>query len=202
MITGYIQVNLQDMLEELGKDKTQEILMGFENPLNYDVEEFLRYKAVEFSKQSLSRTFLVFASFRKRPVLVGYYTLANKFIHIEKKSLSKTLRKRMSRFAQFDSNVGKFSLSALLIAQLGKNYANGNNSLITGDELLKLACDRVRDIQYIIGGKVVYLECEDIDKLKNFYKENGFIDFGKRDLDIDEKGKFTGAYLIQMLRYL
>lgn len=201
-MTGYIQVNLQEMLEELGLDRTREIIVDFKNPLNLDVEEFLHYKAIEFSKQSLSRTFLVFASLKKRPVLVGYYTLANKFIHIDKKSLSKTLRKRISKFTQFDSSINKFSLSALLIAQLGKNYANGYNNLITGDELLKLACDRVREIQYIIGGKVVYLECEDIDKLKNFYIDNGFINFGIRDLDSDEKGKFSSTYLIQMLRYL
>lgn len=190
------------MTENLGGEETRRIICGFENPFNADVVDFLHSKAIEFSKQSLSRTFLVFASYQEKPVLVGYYTLANKFIHIDKNSLSKTLRKRISKFAQFDSKINKFTLSAPLIAQLGKNYAYGYNDLIKGDELLKLACDRVREIQYAIGGKIVYLECEDIEKLKEFYGNNGFVNFGARKLDADEKGKMHGKYLIQMLKYL
>ena len=60
----------------------------------------------------------------------------------------------------------------------------------------------MREAQRIIGGKFVYLECEDIPKLIDFYTGNGFCDFGSRELDGDEKGKFSGKYLIQMLRYL
>ena len=41
---------------------------------------------------------------------------------------------------------------------------------IKGSELLTFACNEVRKAQRIIGGKVVYLECEDTPKLINFYR--------------------------------
>lgn len=74
--------------------------------------------------------------------------------------------------------------------------------MITGDELLKLACDKIKSIQDEIGGKVTYLECEDKPKLIEFYESNGFVNFGKRELDKDEKDDLSGQYLIQMLKYL
>ena len=40
------------------------------------------------------------------------------------------------------------------------------------------------------------------ERLKEFYKTNGFYDFGQRQLDRDELDDFCGTYLIQMLKYL
>lgn len=200
-MTGYIQLNLQDMINDLGEMKTKDIISSFECPLNKDVEDFLKYKSIEFSLQSLSKTYLVFASYRDKPVLCGYYTLANKFIHISKNEVSKTMQKRIAKFAQYDAPTKKYVLSALLIAQLGKNYNKNCNKLITGDELLKMACDKVRNIQYLVGDKIGYIECEDKEKLIDFYSDNGFVNFGKRELDKDETDMMSGKYLIQMLRY-
>ena len=74
--------------------------------------------------------------------------------------------------------------------------------MITYDLLLKFACDKVKEAQKILGGRMVYLECEDVPKLREFYESNGFVCFGKRNLDKDEKEKNTGEYLLQMLCYL
>lgn len=93
-------------------------------------------------------------------------------------------------------------MSANLIGQLSKNFFDNYNELITGDELLKLACDKVKVIQGEIGGRIVYLECEDDPKLIDFYSSNGFVKFGKRKLDRDELGLMQGEYLVQMLKYL
>ena len=93
-------------------------------------------------------------------------------------------------------------MSAPLIGQLGKNFANSYNTLISGDELLKLALDKVKKMQEIVGGKIVYLECEDKPRLIDFYSENGFVNFGKRMLDRDETDTLSGEYLIQMLKYM
>ena len=65
-------------------------------------------------------------------------------------------------------------MSAPLIAQLGKNYHEGMNHLITGDELLCLACEKISRIQLDLGGRFVYVECEDKPKLIDFYAANGF----------------------------
>lgn len=198
---GYIQINLKEMLTQIGEDKTKIVLSDFSCPLSLDVEFFLKYKAIEFAKQGLSGTFLVFTSFKNSPVLIGYYTLASKYITIGKDVLSKTLTTRISKFGEYDDTARRYLIPALLIAQLGKNYKNQNNQLISGDELLKMACDRLSNIQIAIGGKIIYIECEDTQKLKNFYSSNGFYEFGKRELDKDE-ANLSGKYLIQMLKYI
>ena len=88
-----------------------------------------------------------------------------------------------------------------MIGQLSKNFKDGNDTLISGAELLQMAIDKVKQVQYMIGGKFVYLECEDKERLLEFYTTNGFVSFGKRMLDKDEIN-INGKYLIQMLRYL
>ena len=93
-------------------------------------------------------------------------------------------------------------MPAPLIAQIGKNFANGYHKLISGDMLLSLACTKVKQVQLDIGGKIVYLECEDAPKLLDFYARNGFCNFGKRLLDKDERDLLSGEYLIQMMKYL
>jgi len=204
-MSGYIGINLRDILndETLGESAAKDILSSFSCPMNPDVEHFLKYTAVEFTKQSISSTYLIMASYKKEYVLAGYFTLANKIFCIDKDGLpSKSWRKRIAKFGQFDSTIQRYTISAPLIGQLGKNYNNSYNKLITGDELLKLALDKVREMQNIVGGKIVYLECENKEKLLDFYTQNGFVNFGSRKLDKDETDKLTGDSLVQMLKYL
>lgn len=111
------------------------------------------------------------------------------------------MRTRIRRFASVIEESNTYEIAAPLIAQLGKNYAEGNDGLITGDELLKLACDRVRNIHTLLGGKIAYLECEDKPKLLAFYARNGFIAFDKRPLDKSDQDLFKSDHLVQMLRY-
>ena len=86
---------------------------------------------------------------------------------------------------------------APLIAQLGKNFSNGNDTLISGADLLQLAVNKIQKIQKEIGGRFMYLECEDNEKLLAFYNKHNFKIFGKRILDRDETD-IKGDYLIQM----
>ncbi len=200
-MTGFLQVNLNKMINEIGEDETKRILSTF-SCQNRDVEYFIKQKAIEFSKQGLAKTHLVFASYKKDPVLVGYFTLANKYFVLTKSSLTKTARKRIVKFGQYNSALERYIIPAPLIGQLGKNYTNNYNTLITGDELLKMALDKLAFFQQEIGGKIVYLECEDNEKLIRFYAGNGFVTFGKRNLDRDETDKFNGEYLVQLLKYM
>jgi hypothetical protein len=199
---GYQLSLLKDMVVELGERKTQVILSQFSCPLNRDVEAFLHNNAIEFAKQGIASTHLVSAFHRDKPVIIGYFTLANKNIIVSNNSMSNTQRKRINKFGVYDPDRKGYRIAAPLIAQLGKNYSNGYDKLITGDELLLLACQQVAQVQEIIGGKFVYLECEDNLKLIDFYASNGFVNFGIRQLDKDEKDLFEGNFLIQMLRYL
>lgn len=204
-MTGYRVVNLKILVEEIGEDTVNGILSDFSCPLNPDVEHFLHKKALEFAKHGWAQTHLVFASYKNTWVLVGYFALANKYMRISAKRLGKSsssVRRRIAKFATFDSSLKSYILPAPLIAQLGKNYSNGYNELITGDELLSEASNKIQRMQIDVGGKFAYLECEDKPKLIDFYSRNGFCEFDHRLLDGDETDKLDGKYLVQMLKYI
>lgn len=198
-LTGFIKVSLDTLFEEVGEEKTKELLSDFTCPHNKDVESFIKRKALEFEKQRISRTKLVYTSYKDSPVLVGYYTLTTKSFNITKSALSASTRKKITKFATYNSDIKAYILPAPLIGQLGKNFYNGYNNLISGDELLKMACDDIQLTQSIVGGKVVYLECEDKPFLLDFYSSNGFVEFDRRKLDKDETD-IDGEVLVQMLR--
>lgn len=204
-MTGYRVVNLAALIEEAGEDTAKGVLSTFSCPLNPDVEYFLKQKSIDFAKQGWAQTHLVFASYKNQWVLVGYFSLASKHITISSKFLykkSKTLKKRISKFATYDGDLKAYILSAPLIAQLGKNYSNGYNKLISGDELLEEACRKIGKIQFELGGRFAYVECEDKECLTSFYERNGFCNFDTRMLDADETDKLSGEYLVQMLKYI
>ena len=200
-ITGFWQSNLRDLLAELGEERTSEILSAFECPLNPDVQSFLREKAILFSRHGYASTYLVFASYQGSVVLIGYYALAMKAVVIKGSLLSSQWRGRLRRFAFYDSDLKQFPLSLPLIGQLGKNYAHHYDRLISGDDLLGIACETVREIQLMSSGKMVYLECEDVLPLTSFYERNGFFRFANRNLDGDERDLSQTPYLVQMIKY-
>lgn len=184
----------------MGELKKKEILKEqFECNLNLDVEYFIKHKAIEFSKQGFAESFIVMEEYKNKNVIVGYFSITSKAISIKNPNLSKTKRKRLLKFAQYDNIQKSYIIALPLIGQLGKNYYNGYNKLISGDVLLKMACDKIREAQEILGGRFVYLECEDKEKLKEFYEDNGFVCFGKRNLEKDERDKNSGEYLLQMM---
>lgn len=202
-MTGYGIVNLKELVEQVGENRAKEILSTFSCPHNKDVEYFLRSKAIEFSKQGIAQTQLVIASFRDEPVLVGYFTLALKEIVVSRKAaLASRWRQRIRRFGTYSDLDNSYHVPAPLIGQLGKNFTNKYNELITGDELLKIALDKVKQTQLILGGKFVYLECENKPILVQFYETNGFVKFGNRNLEREEMDRQSGQYLVQMLKFL
>lgn len=199
---GYKVINLKDIYNTLGELDTKELLKGYKCELNKDVEYFLKEKAIEFSKQDISRTYIVMSEYKGENVIVGYFAIASKATIIKKIILSNTKKKTILRYAKYDNESKGYSIALPLIGQLGKNYYNGYDKLISGDILLKLACNKIKTIQNSIGGRYVFLECEDNEKLKEFYENNGFECFGKRNLEKDERDKNDGGYLLQMLRDL
>ncbi|MDW7658367.1 MAG: N-acetyltransferase [Bacillota bacterium] len=162
----------------------------------------MKTKAYYFACTGLSQTHLVYTSYATELVLCGYYTLSTKWIKIKRNAMpNRRMATRFNNCGKYDEALDEYTLTAPLIGQLGKNYLNGYDKLITGDELLAMALRSVRTAQYIIGGgKFVYLECEDIPQLKKFYTRNGFWEFNRRRLDRDETG-INGIYLVQMIRY-
>lgn len=85
-----------------------------------------------------------------------------------------------------------------LIAQLGRNFNPNLPLSISGSDLLSMALQRVLDVEHLIGGKTVYIECNNQLKLFDFYSAAGFLAFDKRNRQgsIDEND-----VLVQMLKY-
>lgn len=194
------QINILDMLELYGAESCKNFLSTFICPLNIDVVDFIHNKAIEFAKQRIAITFLVFRETEKGNVFAGYYTLANKFVAISANVLSKTLRKRIAKFSQYDTILDRYVISMPLIAQLGRNYSNtAKANPISGDILLDLACQNIKKVQHLIGGKTAYIECASNPKLHTFYSTHDFVPFGERKR---EQNELTDSpMLIQMLRY-
>lgn len=199
---GYQTINLLDVLAKDGDELTKENLRQFYCPYNGDVEDFLHNKAITFAKQGLSSVWLVFASFKDDWRLAGYFALANKFLNISTKKLSSNLRRKITKFASFDGDLKRYNLAAPLIGQLGKNYRDNCNELISGDELLAIACNKIKEGQRILGGRVTFVECEDVPALINFYERNQFKIFDRREPTREEKETFRDRHLIQLIKYL
>lgn len=197
----YSVTDLSEMLAAIGEDDTQSILSDFLCPKNHDIENFLRKSAIDFHKKSIAKTHLVFASHEGIPVLVVYFTLTSKILQIPSDSVHGKAKKCISRFSQLDETNGSYQIPAPLIAQLGKNYADGYNKLITGKDLLEIALDAVKTVQRILGGKITYIERDDEEHLKKFYEDNGFAEFATRPT-INNSNNGSGKYLVQMLKVI
>ncbi|MCL2030755.1 MAG: N-acetyltransferase [Oscillospiraceae bacterium] len=199
---GYRIVRLKAMLDQEGELAVKQHLSLFSCQINKDVEYFLRSRAIEFSKQSIANTFLVYCPYKGSPVLTGYFTLTIKAFDIPSSTVSKSMAKKICKFGTYVKENKAYRIPAPLIAQLGKNDRNGYNKLISGDELLKMAIDKIALALENLGGKLVYLECEDIPYLLSFYESNGFVCFGERRLDREEEDRMKGKYLKQFLRII
>lgn len=194
----YSVVQLMDIVDSAGEEEAVNILSGFSCPLNQGIEHFLHKNALEFAKKKMSMTHIVLDDEGR---FVGYFTLTHKPINVQEGVLSKTLNKRMQRHAKFDPSISAFSASAFLIAQFSKNYAIEREYQISGDDLMELALDTLKRAQHLIGGEVVFLECEEKEKLMAFYQSatNKFRTYGERcsNSEFDKGTKY-----LQMLRFL
>lgn len=54
-MTEYIQINLIDIIENMGEPFAKEILSSFLCPQNIDIEDFLKKKAIVMAKQTFSK---------------------------------------------------------------------------------------------------------------------------------------------------
>ncbi len=182
---------------KLGESRLLQVLSGFSCPRNPDVERFLKKSSVEFTKKNQSVTYLVFDI--NSMVLVGYFTLALKPLTVRGETVSNTVKRKLLRVSELDKNTDTYTMSAYLVAQIGKNFTGGAEEKITGEELLELAWNKIKEMQYLGGGMVTFLEAENEGKLLDFYKANRFSQFDTRQTtsDVDEPHE-----LVQLLRLL
>ena len=113
----------------------------------------MKYKAVEFSKAAIAKTYLVMASYQGENKIAGYFSLSGSKSFVVKtkgNEISKNMKRRFNKFGTYDAVLKQYHIAAPLIGQLGKNYKY--EELITGDELLTMAVDMLRHVQSLVGG--------------------------------------------------
>lgn len=196
----YLQINLNNLMQELGENKTKSILSNFECRKNSDVEDFIRNKAIEFDKRGFAKTYLIFFNDSNGGIrLVGYFSLANKPFYINSSGLTSNMKRKINTYGTYDVALKKYIVPAILIGQFAKNHHCRYNTLISGDELMKMAIQKVVDIQDQIGGHFVYVECEKEEKVIKFYESHGFVIFGERECG--DRNESKTKKLIQLLKY-
>lgn len=197
----YTVFNIREYLNsqngELGEDDLRQILSEFSCEKNLDVERFAKEQSIEFAKKQQSVTYLVFST--EDAELVGYFAITIKPITVNAEPFSNTTKKKLARVSELNGKNHTYTLAAYLIAQLGKNYRNGANEHITGEELLGLAIKQIKQLQYLAGGMVVFLETSNEEKLLSFYQDKGFQQFDSR---LTESAAREPHELIQLLKIL
>lgn len=198
----YTIINIREYLalgsdEDVGEPALIRMLSDFFCPKNPDVERFLKSNAIEFTKKNQSVTYLVFSN--DEGELIGYFSIALKPLTVRGEMVSNTVKRKLLRISELDASSQTYTMSAYLIAQLGKNFANDRNDKISGAELLELAWTVIEEMQYMGGGTVAFLEANNDEKLIKFYNENRFSQFDTRQTVSKNREPHE---LIQLLRLL
>ncbi len=185
--------SITDLATRIGEDALLEFLCTFSCPLNQEVEDFLKCKALQSSRLSASQTYLAIDDVSCQ--LLGYYTLVLKSYTVKGALLSSSNRRLISRFAEQDVD-GNFHAAVYLIAQIGKNFAIPQTRQISGTQLIGMALDEFRMIKLHVGGKLVMVEREDDrPKLHAFYQTNGFKSWTKRN-DANSKARYDQMFAV------
>ena len=202
MVNNVRVLNIRECLvhdsgDVLGEDEIQNILSDFYCELNPDVERFLKEQSIEFTKKQQSVTYVILDE--DTASSLGYFTLAIKPLSVTLDDFSNTMKKRIARVSKVDKNTGKYTFSAYLIAQLARNFSPRLKRSFSGQDVLEVAIKQIKEIQYMAGGMVYFLEAENHPKLLKFYEDNGFKRFATKDVERSDGEQHT---LVQLLKIL
>ena len=166
-----VRDNILDMIDVSGEESVRQYLSTFSCPLNQEIENFIRNKAIDFARRKLAITYVISDVVDGAGDVLGYFALTHKAIDVNGDNFSKTDKRKLERYARYDQDRGTYTVSAFLLAQFGKNYGVDGGARIRGEELMEYVDDVLADIQRRIGGGVVYLDCEDEPRLVAFYED-------------------------------
>jgi len=187
-----VLIQLEKFLEMASEEKVSEVISIFKCEKDIDIENFIKDKAIQFEKKSKSRTSLIMceeALASKQFKVLGYFSVAMQTLKIPEGTSQSQIRKLDGLYAKRGGDT-IVDIPAFLIGQLGKNSLYKDN--ISGDVILEYAISSICKAQEYVGGRIVFIECQDNPKLIDFYSNNGFKKFRKDPND----------GLIQMIRLL
>ena len=151
-------------------------LLSFRCTQDKDIEDFLRYKAIEFSDRGLRSVYLLLNGelFNSGKLFVeAYFTLSHKSLIADNSTMSKSAIKRYGGF------VTAKPLDFVLIGQLGKYVVQEDRgvfsrSAVTGKEILDYAFEVIKTATSLIPCKYALVECSDDEKVRAVYEKYGF----------------------------
>ena len=129
----FMFVNIREYLAEGDNDKVGEpellrIISDFSCPKNPDVEHFLKNSSIDFTRKNQSVTYIVLDM--DDGALAGYCTIALKPLTVRDETVSNTVKRKIKRISEFDGHTKSYTMSAYLIARIGKNYTNDACSVL------------------------------------------------------------------------
>lgn len=142
---------------------------------DYDIEDFLHNKAIDFINRDICRVYLILneEEFDKGNIKIeAYFTLSMRALCFED-DVSKTTIKKITGFK--DREMSEF----VLLGQLGKHIEkkdNGtvNQSGINLNSILDYAFEVINSINEWIPCNAVLIECSEIIHNKGIYQNEGF----------------------------
>ena len=193
-------INILDAVGRMPEEALEGLLGSFSCVKNKQMEHFLKVNAVSCAKQRFAITYLVLNQSNE---LCGFFTLTHKPVFFDRERLDGKRRRRVRQFCvrslsdERPENDEQLLASAFLSAQLAKSSSDLTGEKATGGELMAFALQTLETIQKGIGGGLVFLECEDEEKLLAFYERQGFCKFGERDSRLTD-----GEFYHQLLKVL
>ena len=186
-MSGFHVSNILDLIEDENEKPladgiafVQDLIGSFRCEKNAEIEHFLHRNAIDFARKRQAITYFVLDG---NDDLLAYFALTHKAVKIDGSRLSKTVCRGLDRHAEKEPDGSGYNASAFLIAQFGKNSAYRGGLSFSGNKLMEQAISSLKAAQHLVGGGIVYIECEDVPKLLNFYANdaNRFREFGLRD---------------------
>lgn len=160
--------SISDIIEEIGEEGFRGLISNFCCPHDKDIEFFLKSRSVPYEKSDFSRTYLVCFENERSLTVVAYFAIATKPF-IVNRNCSNSFRKKI--YGQFSNTE---VITGALIGQISKNFYNGLDKTISGNDIIALALEKIVAVSRTIGIRIVFLECRDNEYLKKFYEELGF----------------------------
>lgn len=145
-MVNYLIVSLSD-LYDVAKEKVENSFLGF-SWREKDIEDFLKYKAVDYEYLGRGKTFLVLnEDYLDEGELEIIAFLTTAITAIDLSELSKSRRKKI-----LDDHPNHLSIPAFLIGQIGRSDRYTSEDF-QGETLLKECCTTLKRAQDIIGVK-------------------------------------------------
>jgi len=169
-----VPISLKRLVELASEEVVSGVISTFECKQDSDIESFLKEKAILFDKKGKCKTHLLLDEnelMRGNIVIAAYFSVAIQSLKIPESTSISQIRKLDGLYSKRGGEPIS-EVPSYLIGQLAKNDKYKFD--LNGSLILEHAIAVIINAEYLVGGRVIYIECRDIQKLITFYENNGF----------------------------